>query len=360
MICPEVGRYLENTKGLPFLYAIGDIAYVDILTELKQVGLKVIRVSDFCSKEDRFPDYDSLIEHFRTLDIDYKDNRFVVVGLGESLALKGTEEAKKVLRRIKSVTLGNARVVVLLRGVTSCLKDIFAEDPRLLAKGLGYIEDDCSVNILITNNRVVKNLKCVGIKGVVSELENGATGNVNTTSMLSASAHKFNGPKGIGFLYSTGGIPNLIDGGAQEKGHRAGTENVAAIVGMAVALEKNCMEMKANTEKILGLEQLLVNRLDTSGLDYIRNGVNQLPGNISLSFANAEGEMILHRMDLKKICISTGSACDSVNTQVSHVIKAIGVPEKYAKGTIRISFGKNNSEEEVLTIADTLIKILKV
>ena len=93
MICPEVGRYLENTKGLPFLYAIGDIAYVDILTELKQVGLKVIRVSDFCSKEDRFPDYDSLIEHFRTLDIDYKDNRFVVVGLGESLALKGTEEA---------------------------------------------------------------------------------------------------------------------------------------------------------------------------------------------------------------------------------------------------------------------------
>ena len=178
------GRYLENTKGLPFLYAIGDIAYVDILTELKQVGLKVIRVSDFCSKEDRFPDYDSLIEHFRTLDIDYKDNRFVVVGLGESLALKGTEEAKKVLRRIKSVTLGNARVVVLLRGVTSCLKDIFAEDPRLLAKGLGYIEDDCSVNILITNNRVVKNLKCVGIKGVVSELENGATGNVNTTLPL--------------------------------------------------------------------------------------------------------------------------------------------------------------------------------
>ena len=161
-------------------------------------------------------------------------------------------------------------------------------------------------------------------------------------------------------IASDHGASNLIDGGAQEKGHRAGTENVAAIVGMAVALEKNCMEMKANTEKILGLEQLLVNRLDTSGLDYIRNGVNQLPGNISLSFANAEGEMILHRMDLKKICISTGSACDSVNTQVSHVIKAIGVPEKYAKGTIRISFGKNNSEEEVLTIADTLIKILKV
>ena len=181
MICPEVGRYLESTKGLPFLYAVGDIAYTDILTELKQVGLKVIRVSDFCSKEDRFPDYDSLIEHFRTLDIDYKDNRFVVVGLGESLALKGPEEAKKVLRRIKSVTLGNARVVVLLRGVASCLKDIFVEDPRLLAKGLGYIESDCSVNILLTNNRVIKNTNCAGIKGVISNLEDGSTGNINTT-----------------------------------------------------------------------------------------------------------------------------------------------------------------------------------
>lgn len=181
MICPEVGRYLESTKGLPFLYAVGDVAYTDILTELKQVGLKVIRVSDFCFKEDRFPDYDSLIEHFRTLDIDYKDNRFVVVGLGESLALKGSEEAKKILRRVKSVTLGNARVVVLLRGVAACLRDILTEDPRLVAKKLGYIDEDCATSVLITNNRVIENKKCVGIKGVIYELEDGATGNINTT-----------------------------------------------------------------------------------------------------------------------------------------------------------------------------------
>lgn len=181
MICPEVGRYLESTKGLPFLCAVGDTAYTDILTELKQVGLKVIRVSDFCSKEDRFPDYDSLIEYFRTLDIDYKDNRFVVVGLGESLALKGTEEAKKILRRIKSVTLGNAKVVILLRGIAACLRDILTEDPRLVAKNLGYIDNDCATCVLITNNRIIKNKKCVGIKGVIFELEDGATGNINTT-----------------------------------------------------------------------------------------------------------------------------------------------------------------------------------
>lgn len=177
-------------------------------------------------------------------------------------------------------------------------------------------------------------------------------------SMLSASAHKFNGPKGIGFLYSKDGISNLIDGGAQEMGARAGTENVAAIVGMATALEKNCTQMKINSNKIEKLEKLLISRLDNVGLDYIRNGINQIPGNISLSFANVEGEMLLHRLDLKKICISTGSACDSVNTQISHVIKAIGVPEKYAKGTIRISLGRDNSEEEVDTIADALISII--
>lgn len=177
-------------------------------------------------------------------------------------------------------------------------------------------------------------------------------------SMLSASAHKFNGPKGIGFLYSNGGIPNLIDGGAQEMGARAGTENVAAIVGMATALKKNCDEMEANIKKVKSLEYLLIDRLNATGLDYIRNGTNQLPGNISLSFANTEGEMLLHRLDLKKICISTGSACDSVNTQISHVIKVIGVPGKYAKGTIRISLGKDNSESDVNAIVDALVSVL--
>ncbi len=177
-------------------------------------------------------------------------------------------------------------------------------------------------------------------------------------STLSASAHKFNGPKGVGFLYSRSSIANLIDGGSQERGLRAGTENVAAIVGMAVALKKNCQSITANEEHIRHLEDVLFGKLNASGLDFIRNGINQLPGNISLSFANAEGEMILHRLDLKKICISTGSACDSVNTQISHVLKAIRVPEKYAKGTIRISLGKDNTEEEVEDIVSALVDVL--
>ncbi len=173
-------------------------------------------------------------------------------------------------------------------------------------------------------------------------------------SLLSASAHKFNGPKGVGFLYSKGGLANYIDGGSQEMGHRAGTENVAAIVGMATALKKNVADMEKNAKHIMMLEKLMIDRLNQSGLDYIRNGTNQLPGNISLSFAEVEGEMLLHRLDLQKICVSTGSACDSVNTHISHVIKAIAVPEKYATGTIRISLGKDNTEEEVIKIVEAL------
>lgn len=178
--------------------------------------------------------------------------------------------------------------------------------------------------------------------------------------MLSASAHKFNGPKGIGFLYIKKGtnISSLNDGGAQEFGMRAGTENVASIIGMATALKKNVDQMDANTKHISELEKRLISGL--SELDYIRNGASKhIPGNISLSFACADGEAILHRMDFKGICISTGSACDSVNTQVSHVIQAIGLEDKYSKGTIRISIGKDNSEDDTYIIAKSLCQIIK-
>ena len=176
---------------------------------------------------------------------------------------------------------------------------------------------------------------------------------------LSASAHKFNGPKGIGFLYHKGGLLDQYHtGGAQEMGMRAGTEDVASIVGMAVALRKNVDAVVANSEHLKRLESILITDLRNAGLDFIRNWTNQLPGNVNLSFADASGEMLLHRLDLKKIFISTGSACDGKETQVSHVIKAIGVPEKYADGTIRISLGKDNTEDDVQRIAREIISIL--
>ena len=180
--------------------------------------------------------------------------------------------------------------------------------------------------------------------------------------MLSASAHKFNGPKGIGFLYIKEGVnwPALIKGGTQENGLRAGTENVASIVGMATALEENVISICENESHLAHLEEILISNLSRSGIVFYRNGAeNHIRGNVSLSFPNRSGESIMHRLDLKGICVSTGSACDSKETQISHVLKAIGLEEMLAKGTIRISLSKYNTEQDMIKIVQVLVGILK-
>lgn len=179
--------------------------------------------------------------------------------------------------------------------------------------------------------------------------------------MLSASAHKFNGPKGIGFLYVRKGtqLSTYADGGAQEHGMRAGTENIASIVGMAMALKNNYDRMQQTTEKLRSMESSFIDFFEKSNIAFIRNGSdNKVPGNINISIRNANGELLLHRLDLMGMSISTGSACDSVNSQISHVIKAIGVPSEYAEGTIRISFGRDNKLEDAVEVAKAIIKIV--
>lgn len=179
--------------------------------------------------------------------------------------------------------------------------------------------------------------------------------------MLSASAHKFNGMKGCGFLYVRKGcglIP-YADGGAQESGRRAGTENIPGIVAMAAALKNNCDHFEENRKKITDLENEFLRLLTETNIPFVRNGgLHILPGLISLSFPGADGEAILHRMDLLGICISTGSACNSQDTEISHVLKAIDLNDEYAKGTIRVSLGKYNTSEDVGKIVRGLEKIL--
>lgn len=182
-----------------------------------------------------------------------------------------------------------------------------------------------------------------------------------SVDLLSASAHKFNGPRGVGFLYVKSGteIYPLISGGSQEHGMRAGTENVPSIVGMSIALEKNCRELMCNQEKVRTLEHRLEKRLHNGNVMYIRNGgANRLPGMLSLSFPGLSGEMILHRLDLKGICVSTGSACDGKQEEMSHVLKALHLDPRIGNGTIRISLGKYNTEEDVDDIADALIGVV--
>ena len=180
--------------------------------------------------------------------------------------------------------------------------------------------------------------------------------------LLSASAHKFNGPKGVGFLYIKKGalISPYANGGSQEFGMRAGTENVAAIVGMAVALKNACDSLDTFHEGYEQLRSVFLDTLYDSGIDFILNGETfSVPNIISVSIKDASGETILHRLDLMGIAISTGSACDSVSDELSHVVKAIGLCDEYAYGTIRISFGKDNTIEDAINVAKAIIKVVK-
>lgn len=250
------------------------------------------------------------------------------------------------------------------RGVVSCkdLEKLIKNNTKLISvmmvnNEIGTIEPIKELATMAHDNNVLFHTDAVQAVGHIS-----IDVNELGVDMLSASAHKFNGPKGIGFLYIRRGtqIGSLADGGAQEFNKRAGTENIASIVGMSIALKKSCNEMEKISTKLFALDEAFNNVLSNSNIDFIRNGSkNHVPGNINLSIRKTSGEMLLHRLDLMGICISTGSACDSVNTEVSHVIKAIGVPTEYAEGTIRISFGRDNTKEEAVTIAKAIIKVLK-
>lgn len=178
--------------------------------------------------------------------------------------------------------------------------------------------------------------------------------------MMSASAHKFNGPKGVGFLYIKKGtiLQPYASGGAQEFGMRAGTENVAYIVAMARALHKNCTLLNETASRLNKMEDIFLQTLKHAGIEFLRNGApSHAPGILNISIKNADGEILLHRLDLKGICISTGSACDSVTTQISHVIRAIAVPPEFAQGTIRVSFGRDNKENDAREIANAIVAI---
>ncbi|MCI8507240.1 MAG: BREX-4 system phosphatase PglZ [Lachnospiraceae bacterium] len=186
MLCPEIDRYLDKAKGLPFFYAVGDKEYMSILNELSQNGFQMIRTSGFCHKDDKFPDIDEIVDYFHTLDVDYKSNRFVLVGLGEYLALKGSDEAKKTLRRLKNTTLGNARVVILLRGIAVQIRELVNEDDRLVEKNLVCFSENAVSNITVTNNKIKNTTEQKsGVKQLIRIFEDGATGDVVMDSMLS-------------------------------------------------------------------------------------------------------------------------------------------------------------------------------
>ena len=223
--------------------------------------------------------------------------------------------------------------------------------------------DTCLVTVMYANNEIGSILPIAEIGEVCREAgvlfhtdAVQAAGHVpidvqaQHIDMLSLSAHKFHGPKGIGVLYARQGVPltSLIEGGAQERGKRAGTENLPAIMGMAAALEDACAHIDENARKVSALRDRLIaglSRIPHSALN--GDPVNRLPGNVSFCFEGIEGESLLLLLDAKGICASSGSACTSGSLDPSHVLLAIGRPHEVAHGSLRLSLCEWNTDEDV-------------
>lgn len=223
--------------------------------------------------------------------------------------------------------------------------------------------DTCLVTVMYANNEIgtIQPIKEIGAvcreKGVLFHTDGvQAAGHIpihveeDHIDMLSISAHKFHGPKGIGVLYARKGIPliSLIEGGAQERGKRAGTENIPAIMGMTEAFEEALEHLEEKNERLTGLRERLIDGL--SEIPHcILNGDRErrLPGNVSFCFEGIEGEAMLLLLDDKGICASSGSACTSGSLEPSHVLLAIGRPHEIAHGSLRLSLSEENTEEEV-------------
>lgn len=224
-------------------------------------------------------------------------------------------------------------------------------------------EDTCMVTAMYANNEIGSILPIAEIgrlcreRGVLFHTDAvQAAGHlpINVTEqsidLLSLSAHKFHGPKGVGVLYARTGVPltTLVEGGAQERGKRGGTENVAGIVGMAAALREMCAHMEENAASVARLRDRLIeglSKIPHSALNGDRD--NRLPGNVSFCFEGIEGESLLLLLDDKGICASSGSACTSGSLDPSHVLLAIGRPHEIAHGSLRLSLSEENTDEEI-------------
>ena len=234
-------------------------------------------------------------------------------------------------------------------------------EPEAIAAAIR--EDTCLVTVMTANNEIgtIQPIKEIGeicrARGVVFHTDAvQAVGHIPLSvgelgvDLLSASAHKFHGPKGVGFLYAKRGAPlsSLIEGGAQERGRRAGTENVAGIVAMAAALEEAVAGIDGNAKRLIPLRDRLI-----AGLARIPHGalngdpVRRLPSNVNFCFEGIEGESLLLLLDDRGIAASSGSACTSGSLDPSHILLAIGRPHGVAHGSLRLSLGEDATEAEV-------------
>ena len=301
----------------------------------------------------------------------------------DNWAIKGTAElmAKKGKKHIISTTIEHHAVLHTLKklekqGFEITLLPVSSDGFVSPGDVASAIKDDTAlVTVMYANNEIgtIQPITEIGEicreKGVIFHTDAvQAVGHLpidvkaQNIDMLSMSGHKFHGPKGIGALYIRKGInlPNLIEGGAQERNRRAGTENIPGIVGMAAALTEAVNNMEENTKKVAALRDRLIEKIlkiPHSRLNGSRE--NRLPGNVSVCFEGVEGESMLLYLDMQGVCASSGSACTSGSLDPSHVLLAIGLPHEVAHGSLRLSLCEYNTEEEVDFIAEALPPIIE-
>ncbi len=261
-------------------------------------------------------------------------------------------------------------------GFTVTLLDVHA-DGRITPQQVeaAITQDTCLVTVMYANNEI-GTIQPIGEIGAICRARKvpfhtdavQAAGHLaidvgaEQIDMLSLSAHKFHGPKGVGALYVRKGVPllPLIEGGAQERRKRAGTENVAGIVGLAAALQTACDHLEANAAKVAALRDKLIDGLAAiphAALNGDRD--HRLPGNVNVCFEGIEGESLLLLLDDRGICASSGSACTSVSLDPSHVLLAIGRPHEVAHGSLRLSLCEENTEAEVDTMLREIPKVVE-
>ena len=261
-------------------------------------------------------------------------------------------------------------------GFTVTLLDVHA-DGRITPQQVeaAITQDTCLVTVMYANNEI-GTIQPIGEIGAICRARKvpfhtdavQAAGHLaidvgaEQIDMLSLSAHKFHGPKGVGALYVRKGIPllPLIEGGAQERRKRAGTENVAGIVGLAAALQTACDHLEANAAKVTALRDKLIDGLAAiphAALNGDRD--HRLPGNVNVCFEGIEGESLLLLLDDRGICASSGSACTSGSLDPSHVLLAIGRPHEVAHGSLRLSLCEENTEAEVDTMLREIPKVVE-
>lgn len=301
-------------------------------------------------------------------------DNWAIKGVAELMAKKGKKhiitsafEHHAVLHTVKKLEEQGFRITYLPVYENGIVK---VEDVKN-----AICEDTALVTIMYANNEIgtIQPVAEIGAvcheKGVLFHTDAvQAVGHVaidvkaQNIDLMSMSAHKFHGPKGIGALYCKKGIrlPNLIEGGAQERGRRAGTEAVYAMAGMAAALTEANDALAQNTAKLTALRDRLIDgllKVESSRLNGDRQ--NRLPGNVNISFEGVEGESLLLYLDMKGISASSGSACTSGSLDPSHVLLSIGLPHEVAHGSLRLSLCESNTEEEIDYIISCVPEIIE-